>query len=137
MVLDVPLDSRIHARIIGGKGSNLRRLMDRYKVDIRFPRRDDENPNLVTITGDEENVYEAEAELKRLEDNYVSEFFVWSLVTWPSKKQREKFCSNSSSSLAVITRKKTGIIPYSFGEILSFLLRLYFRKGVFLNNSKW
>ncbi|OQV12134.1 Vigilin [Hypsibius exemplaris] len=73
VVLDVPLDSRIHARIIGGKGLNLRKLMDRFKVDIRFPRRDEGDSNQVTITGDEANVYEAEAELKRLEDVYLDD----------------------------------------------------------------
>ena len=71
MVLNVPLDSRIHARIIGKGGMNLRKLMDTYKVDIRFPRREEPDMDQVTITGDEAKVYEAEAELKRLEDIYV------------------------------------------------------------------
>ena len=71
VVLNVPLDSRIHARIIGKGGMNLRKLMDTYKVDIRFPRREEPDMDQVTITGDEAKVYEAEAELKRLEDIYV------------------------------------------------------------------
>ncbi|XP_055352138.1 vigilin-like [Paramacrobiotus metropolitanus] len=71
--VEVPLDSRIHARIIGGKGAALKRLEDRFKVKINFPRRDDEDANVVTVVGDEENVYDCEAELKRLEDIYLDD----------------------------------------------------------------
>ena len=72
-MLEVLLDSRIHNRIIGSKGMAVRKFMEKYKVDVRFPRREEENPDLVVITGDtEESVYDAETELKRLEDDYVS-----------------------------------------------------------------
>ena len=72
--LEVRLDSRIHARIIGSKGAGLRKFQDKYKVDVRFPRRGDpnEDPDTVYLVGDEDKVYEAETELKRLEDLYVS-----------------------------------------------------------------
>ncbi|GAV00143.1 hypothetical protein RvY_11033 [Ramazzottius varieornatus] len=74
VILEVMLDSRIHNRIIGGKGLAIRKFMDKFKVDVRFPRREDDNPNLVVITGDtEEAVYDAETELKRLEDDYLDQ----------------------------------------------------------------
>jgi polyribonucleotide nucleotidyltransferase len=44
----VPLDSRIHSRIIGQRGRHVRQIMDDYKVDIKFPRDGDADMNHVT-----------------------------------------------------------------------------------------
>lgn len=45
--------------------------MDDYKVDIRFPKRDD---SLVVITGDEDNVLDAKDYLLNIAEEYVSIF---------------------------------------------------------------
>lgn len=68
----VRLDARVHSRLIGARGRNIRKIMDQYKVDIKFPRSDDQDPNMVTITGLEENVLEAKDHLLNLEEEYVS-----------------------------------------------------------------
>ena len=46
--------------------------MDKYQVEIKFPRQGDSNPNLVTIIGSEDNVWDAKEEILNLADNYVS-----------------------------------------------------------------
>lgn len=48
---EVEIDYRVHSRLIGTKGRNIRKIMDDFKVDIKFPRAEDPNPNLVVITG--------------------------------------------------------------------------------------
>lgn len=44
----INLDARIHSRIIGQRGKHVRQIMDDFKVDIKFPRDTDPNPNQVT-----------------------------------------------------------------------------------------
>lgn len=68
----VEIDSRVHSRLIGARGRNIRKLMDDFKVDIKFPRSEDANCNLVTIIGPEDNVLEAKDHLLNLEEEYVS-----------------------------------------------------------------
>lgn len=72
---EVQIDSRVHSRIIGSRGRSIRKIMEDYKVDIKFPRSDDADPNLVIITGNEENVVEAKEHLISLEEQYVRKFF--------------------------------------------------------------
>lgn len=47
--------------------------MDEFKVDIKFPRKTDADPNIVTIVGAEENVTDAKERLLNLEEEYVSD----------------------------------------------------------------
>lgn len=69
---EVSIDSRIHSRLIGSRGRNIRKIMEDYKVDIKFPRNDDPDANLVVISGPEENVMEVKEHLLNLEEEYVS-----------------------------------------------------------------
>lgn len=66
---EVDIDPRVHRRLIGLRGKNIRRIMDDYKVDIRFPKQGDEN--IVVITGDEDNVLDAKDHLLNLAEEYV------------------------------------------------------------------
>ena len=68
---EVLIDSRIHSRIIGSRGRNVLKIMDMYKVDIRFPRPNDPEPDLVIIQGAEEDVLDAKDYLLNLEEEYV------------------------------------------------------------------
>lgn len=61
----------MHRRLIGARGASIRRVMERFNVDIRFPRSD--NPNgPVVISGSPENVDDAKDHLLVLEEEYVS-----------------------------------------------------------------
>ncbi|XP_031441150.1 vigilin isoform X3 [Clupea harengus] len=68
---DVQLDHRVHARIIGARGKAIRKLMDEFKVDIRFPQPGSEDPDRVTVTGLPENVDNAIDHILNLEEEYM------------------------------------------------------------------
>ncbi|XP_056607167.1 high density lipoprotein binding protein a [Triplophysa dalaica] len=70
---DITLDSRVHARIIGARGKGIRKIMDEFKVDVRFPQNGASDPNLVTVTGRPERVDEAIDHLLNLEEEYISD----------------------------------------------------------------
>uniref|UniRef100_A0A8C9S3E6 Vigilin n=1 Tax=Scleropages formosus TaxID=113540 RepID=A0A8C9S3E6_SCLFO len=69
---DITLDSRVHARIIGARGKGIRKIMDEFKVDLKFPQNGAADPNLVTVMGRPEDVDEAIDHLLNLEEEYVS-----------------------------------------------------------------
>uniref|UniRef100_A0A8C9ZKK6 Vigilin n=1 Tax=Sander lucioperca TaxID=283035 RepID=A0A8C9ZKK6_SANLU len=70
---DITLDSRVHARIIGARGKGIRKIMDEFKVDLRFPQSGASDPNLVTVTGRPELVDEAIDHLLNLEEEYLAD----------------------------------------------------------------
>nr|XP_061790425.1 vigilin-like isoform X2 [Nerophis lumbriciformis] len=70
---DITLDSRVHARIIGARGKGIRRIMDEFKVDLRFPQSGAADPNLVTVTGRPELVDEAIDHLLNLEEEFLAD----------------------------------------------------------------
>lgn len=69
---EVNINAAVHSRLIGSKGRNIRKIMDEFKVDIKFPRKTDPDPNIVTIVGTEENVADAKDRLLNLAEEYVS-----------------------------------------------------------------
>ncbi|XP_070561985.1 vigilin-like [Ptychodera flava] len=71
--LPVHIDRRVHPRLIGNRGRAIHKVMDDYKVDIRFPRSSDPDPDLVTITGPEDNAYDAKDHLQNLEEEYMQD----------------------------------------------------------------
>uniref|UniRef100_A0A670Z7X4 Vigilin n=1 Tax=Pseudonaja textilis TaxID=8673 RepID=A0A670Z7X4_PSETE len=68
---DVRLDHRVHARIIGGRGKAIRKLMEEFRVDIRFPQPGASDPDRVTVTGLPENVDDAIDHMLNLEEEYM------------------------------------------------------------------
>jgi len=71
---EVKVDSRIHPRIIGSKGRGINKLMEEYQVDVRFPRSSDPDPNMVTISGAEDNVLDCKDYLLNLEEEFLQDF---------------------------------------------------------------
>jgi predicted PilT family ATPase len=70
---EVYIDSRIHPRLIGSKGKSIKKVMDQYNVDIRFPRNDGHNQDLVVISGLAENVDEAKDHILNLAEEYLDD----------------------------------------------------------------
>jgi predicted PilT family ATPase len=70
---DVKLDHRVHPRIIGQKGRQIRTIMNDFKVDIRFPGEGDPDPDIISITGAEENVLDCEEHLLNLNEEYIQD----------------------------------------------------------------
>jgi len=88
---DVEIDHRVHSRIIGSRGKNVREIMKKFDVEIRFPKSGDKNanPNLVTISGsDRDRVLDAKDELLNLEEEYIQDVteheYMKSFVKGPS-----------------------------------------------------
>jgi hypothetical protein len=71
---EVHIDARVHSRLIGARGRNIRKIMDQYGVEIKCPKSPDTDPNIVIVTGAEENVLDARDYLLNLEEEYVSCF---------------------------------------------------------------
>lgn len=71
----VEIDSRVHARIIGQRGRGIRKIMDDFKVEIKFPRDNErgDNPNAVTIIGSEDAVSDAKDHLLNMEEEYLQD----------------------------------------------------------------
>lgn len=69
----VPLDARIHSRIIGQRGRHVRQIMEDYRVDIKFPREGDTDMNQVTVMGKEEDVEAVKDHLLNLEEEYMQD----------------------------------------------------------------
>jgi polyribonucleotide nucleotidyltransferase len=70
---EIEIDARVHSRLIGAKGRNIRKIMDDFKVDIKFPRAEDDNPNLVIISGADEHVLDCKDHLLNLEEEYIQD----------------------------------------------------------------
>jgi len=71
---EITLDCRVHPRLIGQKGRNIRKIMDQYGVEIRFPRMNDADPNLVVVAGkSEEAVFDCIDHLRNLEEEYLQD----------------------------------------------------------------
>ncbi|XP_018320346.1 vigilin [Agrilus planipennis] len=70
---EIFIDSRVHSRLIGSRGRNVRKIMEDFKVDIKFPRPDDPDPSVVVISGQEENVADAKDHLLNLEEEYMQD----------------------------------------------------------------
>ncbi|XP_064543886.1 vigilin [Drosophila montana] len=72
----IEIDTRIHSHIIGHRGRTIRKIIDDYKVDIKFPSADDPqaNPNAVTIIGKEEDVENAKEMLLSMAEDYERDY---------------------------------------------------------------
>ncbi|KAF6209513.1 hypothetical protein GE061_015260 [Apolygus lucorum] len=67
------IDARVHSRLIGSRGWSIRKIMDEYRVEIRFPKTGASNPNLVTVIGSEDAVFNAKDHLLNLEEEYLQD----------------------------------------------------------------
>ena len=69
MTEEVEIDHRVHSRLIGARGKSIGKVMDKFRVVVRFPK--DKTNGTVTITGMEENVEDAKEHLLMLTEDYV------------------------------------------------------------------
>ncbi|KAH8407443.1 hypothetical protein KR222_001267, partial [Zaprionus bogoriensis] len=84
----IEIDTRIHSHIIGHRGRTIRKIIDDYKVDIKFPTSDEAqtNANAVTIIGKEEDVENAKEMLLTMAEDYEREY----LENLPPSPQPQK-----------------------------------------------
>ena len=107
---EVMIDHRVHPRLIGTRGRAIRKIMDDYKVDIRFPNRASDNPDVVMVTGAEEDVLDCKEHLLNLEEEFVS--------------NSRRLSSSSSSYSQAPARPYTSSADSPFSFISSFTLSL-------------
>ena len=72
--INFDIDNRVHSRLIGTKGRSIRKLMDEFKVEIKFPRKDDE-PNQVVIIGPEDAVEDCKDRLLNMAEEYLQDVY--------------------------------------------------------------
>jgi len=66
------INHRVHSRIIGTRGRTVRKIGEEFKVDIKFPR-DNDDPDTIFITGAEDNVLDCKDHLLNLEEEYMQD----------------------------------------------------------------
>jgi exosome complex RNA-binding protein Rrp4 len=72
---EIQLDHRFHPRLIGQKGRNLRKIQDEFKVEIRLPRSGDANPDLVVVSGkQEDDVLDCCGKLRQMEEDFMEDY---------------------------------------------------------------
>lgn len=87
---EITLDARIHPRIIGTKGKNIRKMMEDFRVEIRLPRSGDPDPNLVLISGKrQEDVDDCVEHLRQMEEEMMEEVIERTRYE-PPKRQEQK-----------------------------------------------
>ena len=69
MTKEIEIDPRVHSRLIGTRGKAIRKVMDEFGVDIRFPK--DKESGIVSVTGLEDRVEDALDHLLNQEEEYV------------------------------------------------------------------
>uniref|UniRef100_A0A5S6Q752 K Homology domain-containing protein n=1 Tax=Trichuris muris TaxID=70415 RepID=A0A5S6Q752_TRIMR len=82
----IALDCRVHSRLIGQRGKNIRRIMEKYNVEIRFPRPGDADPNLVIVSGkDDDSVYDCIDDLRNIEEEFLQDIVDRSAYSDPQR----------------------------------------------------
>lgn len=69
----VEIHHSVHGRIIGSKGSGVRKMQEDFKVRINFPS--DKTSNTLEVSGAAENVDSCIERLKLIEEEFVSFYF--------------------------------------------------------------
>jgi len=84
---EIEIDNRVHSRIIGQKGRTLAKLMEKYKVEVKFSGR---QSDIVIVKGDSsEAVDDACDALKNLEEEYLQDVIDKEAYTHPSSKTND------------------------------------------------
>lgn len=69
--VEVTIDPRVHSRIIGSKGATVKRMQEEMQVRINFPR--DKASPIITVSGEENAVEDARAELLRMAEDFMED----------------------------------------------------------------
>lgn len=84
---EIEIDNRVHSRIIGQKGNTLKKIMEKFKVEVKFSSR---SSDLVQVKGSStESVEDACDYLKNLEEEYLQDVTERDAYTHPSSKSNE------------------------------------------------
>lgn len=102
--ITVEIDQRIHPRIIGGRGRNVKQIMTDFKVDIRFGAQDEDgqqNRNLVVISGNEENCLDCRDHLLNMEEEFLQDIADEAYLKPPSRQGGDSFSRQAPQEYVV------------------------------------
>lgn len=68
----IEIPNSVHPRLIGVQGRAVKKLMDDYKIAVKFARPGDTNSNAVTLTGSLASIAAAKKHMLKLADNYLA-----------------------------------------------------------------
>lgn len=102
--IDVSIDHRIHSRLIGSRGRAILKIMEEYHVDIRMPGRDGGDPDLVVITGREDDIYECRDHLLNLEEEYLQDVVETPSYPHSSEPRNTSQNNNAANSKGFVVR---------------------------------
>jgi predicted RNA-binding protein YlqC (UPF0109 family) len=68
----IEIPSQVHPRLIGAQGRAVKKLMEDYKIGVKFARQNDPNPNAVTLSGRADNILAAKNHMMKLADQYMA-----------------------------------------------------------------
>uniref|UniRef100_A0A914Y922 K Homology domain-containing protein n=1 Tax=Panagrolaimus superbus TaxID=310955 RepID=A0A914Y922_9BILA len=72
---EVTLAHAFHPRLIGKGGKGLRKIQDDFKVEIRLPRSGDPNPDIVVVSGkNEDDVVDCISKLRQMEEDFMEDY---------------------------------------------------------------
>lgn len=72
--LEVSVDPRFHPKIIGHRGTVVSKIRQEHEVQVTMPDKDSERPDIVVITGLEQNALAARDDILRIVPDFVSCF---------------------------------------------------------------
>lgn len=76
------MDCEYHPKIIGKKGLVVNKIRQDHNVQISFPRRDDENKNLIKVVGYEDKAKAAQEDILKIVNGLVRLSISCSLCCW-------------------------------------------------------
>lgn len=68
----IEIASQVHPRLIGAGGRAVKKLMEDFKVGVKFARQGDPNPDSVTLTGRADCILAAKNHMMKLAEQYLS-----------------------------------------------------------------
>lgn len=71
-ILQFEVDPEYHPKIIGKRGLVINKIRQEHNVQITFPRRDDENANMIRIQGYEDKAIAARDDILKIVNELVS-----------------------------------------------------------------
>jgi len=88
---EISVDVRFHPRLIGSRGRNLRNIEAEFGVEIKMPGRQDPNPDMVMVSGkNEDAVYDCVDKIRREEEDFITDFADRGMYTKPREEPKQE-----------------------------------------------
>lgn len=98
---EITIDNRIHSRLIGQKGKSIAKIMEKFKVDVKFNGR---NSDVVVVKGlSLEAVDDCCDHLKNLEEEYLQDVIEKDQYRHPSSVNEDHGKTNGNSNGFVVS----------------------------------